>query len=108
MHYDGNVQPAKNGNPHRIFRVSHSAPLLRNRTMQFQCSARYQRNFAQENKMNYLDSQQIAPTFQSNCRAEDGQLDRSHWSGLCEGVLIPLGSLFAVFLLMLGVMLITT
>ena len=61
-----------------------------------------------KNKMNYLDSQQIAPTFQSNCRAEDGQLDRSHWSGLCEGVLIPLGSLFAVFLLMLGVMLITT
>jgi hypothetical protein len=67
-----------------------------------------QTNFEQENKMNYIDSQQIAPTFQSNCRAEDGQLDRSHWSGLCEGVLIPLGSLFAVFLLMLGVMLITT
>jgi len=60
------------------------------------------------NKMNYLESQQIAPTFQSNCRAEDGQTDRSHWIGLCEGVLIPLGSLFAVFLLMLGVMLITT
>jgi len=58
--------------------------------------------------MNYIDSQQIAPTFQSNSRAEDGQLDCSRWSGLCEGVLIPLGSLFAVFLLMLGVMLITT
>jgi hypothetical protein len=62
----------------------------------------------QENKMNYLEPQQIAPTFQSNSRAEDGQLDCSRWSGLCEGVLIPLGSLFAVFLLMLGVMLITT
>ena len=58
--------------------------------------------------MNYIDSQQIAPTFQSNCRAEDGQLDGNRWSSLCEGVLIPLGSLFAVFLLMLGVMLITT
>jgi hypothetical protein len=67
-----------------------------------------QRNFEQENKMNYIDSPQIAPTFQSNSRAEDGQLDCSRWSGLCEGVLIPLGSLFAVFLLMLGVMLITT
>jgi hypothetical protein len=65
-------------------------------------------NFKQENKMNYIDSQQIAPTFQSNSRAEDGQLDGNRWSGLCEGVLIPLGSLFAVFLFMLGVMLITT
>jgi hypothetical protein len=62
----------------------------------------------QENKMNYFESQPIAPNFQSNSRAEDGQLDCSRWSGLCEGVLIPLGSLFAVFLLMLGVMLITT
>jgi hypothetical protein len=67
-----------------------------------------QTNFKQENKMNYIDSQQIAPTFQSNSRAEDGQLDGNRWSGLCEGVLIPLGSLFAVFLFMLGVMLITT
>src|ERR1700761_2182981 len=68
---------------------------------------RSKRNSNRKNKMNYIDSHQIAPTYQSNSRAEDGQLDRSHWSGLCEGVLIPLGSLFAVFLLMLGVMLIT-
>jgi hypothetical protein len=67
-----------------------------------------QTNFEQEKKMNYIDSPQIAPTFQSNSRAEDGDLDCTRWSGLCEGVLIPLGSLFAVFLLMLGVMLITT
>jgi hypothetical protein len=58
--------------------------------------------------MNYIDSPQIAPNFQSTSRAEDGELDCGRWSGLCEGVLIPLGSLFAVFLLMLGVMLITT
>jgi hypothetical protein len=65
------------------------------------------RHIAQENKMNYIDSKEIAPTFQSNNRAEDGLLNRGRWSGLCEGVLIPLGSLFAVFLFMLGVMLIT-
>jgi len=57
--------------------------------------------------MEYTE-QNIAPTYQSNVRAEDGQLPRSQWHTLCEGVLIPLGSLFAVFLFMLGVMLITT
>jgi hypothetical protein len=40
-------------------------------------------------------------------RAEDGQVPRSRWTTLCEGVLIPLGSIFAIFLFMLGVMLIT-
>ncbi|WP_433966104.1 hypothetical protein [Tunturiibacter gelidiferens] len=58
--------------------------------------------------MNYIESKDIAPTFQSNSRAEDGLLCRSRWNSLCEGVLIPLASLFAVFLFMLGVMLITT
>jgi hypothetical protein len=43
---------------------------------------------------------------QSNVRAEDGFLQTSRWERLCEGVLIPLGSLFAVFIMMLGVMLI--
>jgi len=57
--------------------------------------------------MNYIESKEIAPTFQSNIRAEDGPLDRSSWSGLREGVLIPLGSLFAVFLFMLCVILLT-
>ncbi len=56
--------------------------------------------------MNYIESKQIAPTFQSNFRAEDGLHSRSRWSSFCEGVLIPLGSLFAVFLFMLGAMLI--
>jgi hypothetical protein len=43
--------------------------------------------------------------YQSNIRAEDGR-QQTRWSSFCEGVLFPLGSLFAVFLTMLGVMLI--
>jgi hypothetical protein len=42
----------------------------------------------------------------SNARAEDGLQEPSRWTALCEDVLIPLGSLFAVFMIMLGVMLI--
>ncbi len=44
---------------------------------------------------------------QSNIRAEDGLLRASRWDALCVGVLFPLGSLFAVFMVMLCVMLIT-
>jgi hypothetical protein len=44
--------------------------------------------------------------YQSNVRAEHGQQQPTRWNSLCEGVLIPLGSIFAVFLVMLGVMLI--
>jgi hypothetical protein len=43
--------------------------------------------------------------YQSNARAEDGMQQRSHWNVLCEGVIIPLGSVFTVFLAMLGIML---
>jgi hypothetical protein len=57
--------------------------------------------------MEYIEQKEIAPTYQSNNRAEDGE-PCSQWNTLCEGVLIPLGSLFVVFLFMLGVMLITT
>jgi hypothetical protein len=56
--------------------------------------------------MNYIESKDIAPPFQSNFRAEDGLLSSSGWNSFCEGVLIPLGSLFAVFLFMLGAMLV--
>jgi hypothetical protein len=56
--------------------------------------------------MNYTESKPIAPVYQSTSRAEDGQLQSNRWNALCEGVLFPLGSLFAVFLLMLGAMLI--
>ena len=41
---------------------------------------------------------------QSNSRAEDGLPEPSRWGTLCEGVLIPLGSIFAVFIAMLCVM----
>ena len=43
---------------------------------------------------------------QPNARAEDGMQQPGRWNSLCEGVIIPLGSLFAVFLVMMGVMLI--
>ena len=58
--------------------------------------------------MEHIEQKDITSTYQSNSRAEDGLSQRSQWITLCEGVLIPLGSLFAVFLFMLGVMLITT
>jgi hypothetical protein len=43
--------------------------------------------------------------YQSNFRAEDGPA-AGRWSALYEGVVIPLASLFAVFLFMLGAMII--
>lgn len=44
---------------------------------------------------------------QTNARAEDGFQGSASWNAFCEGILIPLGSLGAVFLVMLGVMLIS-
>jgi len=49
--------------------------------------------------------QKQSAIYQSNMRAEDGCQNRGSWNSLCEGILIPLGSLFAVFLTMLGLML---
>jgi hypothetical protein len=57
--------------------------------------------------MEYTESNNNASIYQSNVRAEDGMQPRSRWSALCEGVIIPLGSLFTVFLAMLGIMLLT-
>jgi hypothetical protein len=57
--------------------------------------------------MEYTESNNNTSIYQSNVRAEDGMQPRSRWSALCEGVLIPLGSLFTVFLAMLGIMLLT-
>jgi hypothetical protein len=57
---------------------------------------------------NYIESKQIGQHNRSNSRAEDGPVDHNPFSVLCEGVLIPLGSLFAIFLIMLGVMFIMT
>jgi len=44
--------------------------------------------------------------YQSTVRAEDGQQQPTRWNSFCEGVLLPIGSLFAVFLAIVGIMLI--
>ncbi len=43
----------------------------------------------------------------SRARAEDDPSLTSRWSELCQGVLIPLGSILCIFLFMLGIMLMT-
>jgi len=42
---------------------------------------------------------------QRNIRAEDGFQERTPWNSFCEGVLIPLGALFAVYIAMTSLML---
>lgn len=44
--------------------------------------------------------------FETNARAEDG-LNSNPWNALCEGILIPLGTLFAVFLGIASVMIVS-
>jgi hypothetical protein len=44
---------------------------------------------------------------QTNARAEDGFQGSASRNAFCEGIVIPLASLGAVFLIMLGVMLIS-
>lgn len=56
--------------------------------------------------MEYHTFKDDVSIYQSNARAEDAPTKRTHWDALCEGVFIPLGSLFLVFLTMLGMMLI--
>jgi hypothetical protein len=48
-----------------------------------------------------------ASVYQSNIRAEDGYQRREAWNSFFDDVLIPIGSLFAVFLGMLALMFIT-
>ena len=43
----------------------------------------------------------------TNIRAEDGFPQPIRWNAFYEGVILPLGSLFAVFMLVLGVMLLS-
>jgi hypothetical protein len=50
-----------------------------------------------------IDQIDATPTSRNSIRAEDGR-QLSHWSVLCEGVLIPLGFLFATLLCMVAVM----
>jgi hypothetical protein len=56
--------------------------------------------------MEYTEQNDQASIYESNFRAEDG-LPTGRSNALYEGVVIPLASLFAVFLFMLGVMVIT-
>jgi hypothetical protein len=56
--------------------------------------------------MEYTQQNDQASIYQSNFRAEDG-LPTGRSNALYEGVVVPLASLFAVFLFMLGAMVIT-
>ena len=55
--------------------------------------------------MKYSQFMNNASICQPNARAEDGMEQRSPWNVLCEYVLIPIGTVFAVFMTMLGMML---
>jgi hypothetical protein len=59
----------------------------------------------QEKNMEYTEQNNQASIYQSNFRAEDGA-STSRSNALYEGVVVPLASLFAVFLFMLGAMVI--
>jgi hypothetical protein len=59
----------------------------------------------QEKNMEYTEQNNQASMYQSNFRAEDGA-PTSRSNALYEGVVVPLASLFAVFLFMLGAMVI--
>ena len=54
--------------------------------------------------MEYTQHNDEVSIYQSNFRAEDG-LEKGRTSALYEGVVVPLASLFAVFLIMVGIML---
>jgi hypothetical protein len=56
--------------------------------------------------MEYTQSTDEVSIYESTSRAEDGATS-GRWSAFCEGVVVPLASLFAVFLFMLGAMVIT-
>jgi hypothetical protein len=60
----------------------------------------------QETNMECTQHNDEVSIYQSNFRAEDG-LPEGRWSALYEGVVVPLGSLFAVFLFMVAVMVLT-
>jgi hypothetical protein len=60
----------------------------------------------QDKKMEYTEQNDQASIYQSNFRAEDG-VPTGRSNALYEGVVIPLASLFAVFLFMVGAMVIS-
>jgi hypothetical protein len=67
--------------------------------------ARPMARVTQEKNMEYTEQNNQASMYQSNFRAEDGA-PTSRSNALYEGVVVPLASLFAVFLFMLGAMVI--
>ncbi|HSY66996.1 MAG TPA: hypothetical protein VK813_00005 [Edaphobacter sp.] len=56
--------------------------------------------------MEYTQHNDQASIYESNFRAEDG-LPTGRSNALYEGVVVPLASLFAVFLFMVGAMMLT-
>jgi hypothetical protein len=60
----------------------------------------------QEKKMDYNQQKDQASKYQSNFRAEDG-LPTGPSNALYEGVVVPLASLFAVVLFVVGAMVIS-
>ena len=60
----------------------------------------------QEKKMEYTEQNDQVSMYQSNFRAEDG-VPTGRSNALYEGVVVPLASLFAVVLFVLGAMVIT-
>jgi hypothetical protein len=56
--------------------------------------------------MEYTQHNDQASVYESNFRAEDG-LPTGRSNALYEGVVVPLASLFAVFLFMVGAMMLT-
>ena len=63
------------------------------------------RDAEKETCMKYSEWIDNASAHQPDARAEDGMKQRSQWSELCQYVLIPIGTVFAIFLAMLGMML---
>jgi hypothetical protein len=60
----------------------------------------------QEKNMEHTQQNDQVSMYQSNCRAEDG-LPTGPLNALYEGVVVPLASLFAVVLFVVGAMVIS-
>ena len=68
--------------------------------------ALFRRELTQDKKMEYTQQNDQPSMYQSNFRAEDGPAT-GRSNALYEGVVIPLASLFAVGLFVLGAMIIS-
>ena len=68
--------------------------------------ARLMARVTQEKKMEYTEQNNQASMYESNFRAEDG-VPTGRSNALYEGVVVPLASLFAVVLFVVGAMVIS-